>query len=94
MMRVLLFIATNFAVMILLGAVLWVAENVFGLRLGTGNAGLLVMAAVFGMGGAFISLALSKWMAKRATGAHVIDKPRNEAEAWLLATVQKYVDVE
>ena len=84
MMRVLLFIATNFAVMILLGAVLWVAENVFGLRLGTGNAGLLVMAAVFGMGGAFISLALSKWMAKRATG-----KPRNEAEAWLLATVQK-----
>ena len=92
MMRVLLFIATNLAVMVLLGAILWVLENVFGVRLGTGTGGLLVMAAVFGMGGAFISLAMSKWMAKRATGAHVIDKPRNEAEAWLLATVRKQAE--
>jgi heat shock protein HtpX len=87
-----LFIATNLAVMVLLGAILWVLENVFGVRLGTGTGGLLVMSAVFGMGGAFISLALSKWMAKRSTGAHVIDKPRNEAEAWLLATVKKQAE--
>jgi heat shock protein HtpX len=92
MMRVILFIATNLAVMVLLGAILWVLENVFGVRLGTGTGGLLVMSAVFGMGGAFISLALSKWMAKRSTGAHVIDKPRNEAEAWLLATVKKQAE--
>jgi len=92
MMRVMLFIATNLAVMVLLGAILWVLENVFGVRLGTGTGGLLVMSGVFGMGGAFISLALSKWMAKRSTGAHVIDKPRNEAEAWLLATVKKQAE--
>ena len=92
MMRVLLFIATNLAVMVLLGAILWVIENVFGVRLGTGTGGLLVMSAVFGMGGAFISLALSKWMAKRATGAHVIEQPRNEVEAWLLATVRKQAE--
>ena len=47
------------------------------------------MAALFGFGGSIISLLLSKWIAKRTTGAHVIDKPRNEAEQWLLATVQR-----
>jgi heat shock protein HtpX len=49
----------------------------------------VVMAAIFGFGGSFVSLLLSKWLAKRSTGAHVIDTPRNEAEQWLLATVQK-----
>jgi heat shock protein HtpX len=47
------------------------------------------MAAVFGFGGSFISLLLSKWIAKRTTGAHVIETPRNEAEQWLLSTVQR-----
>src|SRR5690606_34578060 len=50
---------------------------------------LLIFAALFGMGGAFISLAISKWSAKRMTGAHVIETPRNEAERWLVATVQR-----
>jgi heat shock protein HtpX len=50
---------------------------------------LLIFAAVFGMGGAFISLAMSKWTAKRFTGAQVIARPANEAERWLVETVQR-----
>src|SRR3569832_1700494 len=50
---------------------------------------LLVFALVFGMGGSFISLAISKWTAKRFTGAQVIERPRNEAERWLVETVQR-----
>jgi len=50
---------------------------------------LLIFSAVFGMGGSFISLAISKWTAKRMTGAEVITKPRNEAEAWLVDLVSR-----
>src|SRR5690606_22627243 len=50
---------------------------------------LLIFSAVFGFGGAFISLALSKWMAKRATGARVIERPADGTEAWLVGTVQR-----
>lgn len=86
--RIALFLATNLAVLVLLGAVMFVLEDVFHVRLGN-DGGLLLMAAVFGFGGAFISLAISKWMAKRATGAQVISEPRNESERWLLATVSR-----
>ena len=86
--RIALFLATNLAVLVLLGAVMFVLENVFHVRLGN-DGGLLLMAAIFGFGGAFISLAISKWMAKRATGAQVITEPRNESERWLLATVTR-----
>jgi heat shock protein HtpX len=48
---------------------------------------LLIFSAVFGMGGSFISLAMSKWSAKRMTGAQVIEQPRNESEAWLVNLV-------
>jgi heat shock protein HtpX len=51
--------------------------------------GLLVFAAVFGFGGSFISLAISKWMAKRSTGAVVIEQPRNATEQWLMTTVAR-----
>jgi heat shock protein HtpX len=91
MMRIVLFLATNLAVMALLGVVLSVLQGVFGIRLGN-TGGLLVMAGVFGFGGAFISLAMSKWMAKRATGARVITEPRNEPEAWLLNTVRRQAE--
>src|SRR3546814_20592969 len=84
--RVALFLATNLAVMVLLGIVLSVLQGVFGVTLGN-NGVLLVMAALFGLGGSLVSLLLSKWMAKRSTGAHVIEQPRNEAEQWLMATV-------
>jgi heat shock protein HtpX len=91
MMRIALFLATNLAVLVLLGIVMSVLQNVFGIQLGN-TGGLLVFAAVLGFGGSFISLALSKWMAKRSTGAHVITEPRNEAEAWLLNTVRRQAD--
>ncbi|MFA5684575.1 MAG: protease HtpX [Lysobacteraceae bacterium] len=91
MMRIVLFLATNLAVLMLLGVVMFVLESVFGVRL-EGGAGLLVMAAVFGFGGSLISLAMSKFMAKRATGAQVIAQPRNETEQWLVATVRKQAE--
>ncbi len=91
MMRIALFIATNLAVLVLLGIVLSILQGVFGIQLGS-TAGLLLFAAIFGFGGAFISLLISKWMAKRSTGAQVIEQPRNEHEAWLLATVRRQAE--
>ncbi len=82
--RVALFLATNLAVLALVSIVM----AVFGINPST-SAGLLVMAARCGFGGSLISLLISTWMAKRATGAHVITEPRNEAEQWLLATVTR-----
>jgi heat shock protein HtpX len=82
--RVALFLATNLAVLALVSIVM----AFFGIN-PSSSIGLLVMAALFGFGGSLISLLISKWMAKRATGAHVITQPRNEAEQWLLATVTR-----
>ena len=90
--RVALFLATNLAVLVLLGIVMSVLQNYFGVQL-SNQAGLLVMAAVFGFGGSFISLLMSKWIAKRSTGAHVIEQPRNEAEQWLVATVHRQAEL-
>ena len=82
--RIALFLATNLAVMLLAGVVM----SLLGVHPGQ-MSGLLVMAAIFGFGGSLISLLLSKTMAKRATGAQVIVQPRNEAEQWLVSTVQR-----
>jgi heat shock protein HtpX len=94
MKRVFLLIATNLAVMIVLGVVLSIVMRVFGIQ-GTldpsGNldlTALLIISAVIGFTGSFISLAMSKWTAKRMTGAQVIEQPRNADEAWLFNTVQ------
>ena len=88
MKRVVLFLATNIAVLVvlsiaarLLGVDRFLGAN--GLNLGA----LLAFCAIFGMGGSFISLLISKWMALRATGAVVIEQPRSDDEAWLLQTV-------
>ncbi|HEV7775807.1 MAG TPA: protease HtpX [Luteibacter sp.] len=91
MLRIALFLGTNIAVLVLLSIVC----KIFGIdawaaRQGVGLGGLLVFAAVFGMGGAFISLAISKWMAKMSTGARVIGEPQNDTERWLLATVRTH----
>lgn len=91
MMRIALFLATNLAVLVLLGIVMSVLQNVFGIQLGN-TGSLLVFAAIFGFGGSFISLAMSKWMAKRSTGAQVIETPRNEGEAWLVNTVRRQAE--
>jgi heat shock protein HtpX len=82
--RIALFLATNIAVLALVSIVM----AVFGIN-PQSMSGLLVFAALFGFGGSFLSLMMSKWVAKRFTGAQVIDKPRNETEQWLFATVQR-----
>jgi heat shock protein HtpX len=92
MKRVALFLATNLAIIVVLGISLRLLgvesildEQGIGLDLNS----LLIFAAVFGFGGSFISLAISKWTAKRFTGAQVIESPRNTAEQWLVQTVQR-----
>lgn len=82
--RIALFVATNLAVLVLAGIVM----SILGVN-SSSMTGLLVMAACFGFGGSIISLLLSKWMAKRSTGAVVITEPRNDTERWLLATVAR-----
>jgi len=90
MKRIFLFIVTNLAVLILLSVVIFIIEQVFGVRLPQGGlGGLLVFAAVFGFGGALISLALSKWTAKRMMGVRVIGEPQSDLEVWLLGTVRR-----
>ena len=88
MLRIALFLATNLAILLVLGVVMNVLMPALGVDT-SGYSGLLIFAAVFGFGGAFISLAMSKWMAKRAVGAQVIRQPRNQTEQWLLRTVQR-----
>ncbi|WP_372625055.1 protease HtpX [Arsukibacterium sp.] len=88
MKRVLLFLATNLAVIVVLSIVLNIVFSFLGID-HSSISGLLVFAAIFGFGGSFISLALSKWMAKRSTGAVVITQPRNATEQWLMRTVER-----
>lgn len=88
MKRIALFLMTNLAVVLVLGIVLSVLQSYLGLSRGS-TGGLLLMAFVFGMGGSVISLAMSKWMALRATGAQVIEQPRTPLENWLVDTVQR-----
>jgi len=86
--RIALFLITNLAVLVLAGIVM----SVFGINPNQ-MGGLLVMAAIFGFGGSLVSLLLSKFMAKRATGAQVITEPRNHTERWLLETVRRQAQV-
>jgi heat shock protein HtpX len=93
MKRILLFILTNLAVLALLSVVLFVVENVFGVHLlQGGTGGLLAIAAIFGFGGSLISLALSKWTAKRMMGVRIIDRADSELERWLTGTVKRLAD--
>ncbi|MET0129707.1 MAG: protease HtpX [Stenotrophomonas chelatiphaga] len=82
--RIALFLLTNLAVLALASVVM----SLLGVD-SRSMGGLLVFAAIFGFGGSIISLLLSKFMAKRATGAVVIKEPRNQTERWLLATVER-----
>jgi heat shock protein HtpX len=93
MKRIVLFVVTNLAVMLVLSVVVRVfgldrALEANGLNLGA----LLVFSAVVGFTGAIISLLMSKSIAKWSTGAQVIDSPRDENQAWLLATVKRLAD--
>jgi len=92
MKRILLFVLTNIAVLVVLSIVfnLLAASGILGPYGNPGNlVGLLIFAALFGMGGAFISLALSKWMAVHATGARIIETPADSQEIWLKSTVER-----
>ncbi|MDP3589533.1 MAG: protease HtpX [Methylobacter sp.] len=92
MMRIFLFLATNAAILVVVSIIF----NVLGLS-GTLDAqgvdlnlnALLVMSAIIGMTGSVISLAMSKWSAKRAMGVHVIEQPQNQTEQWLIEIVAR-----
>ncbi|MBU2040134.1 MAG: protease HtpX, partial [Gammaproteobacteria bacterium] len=95
MLRIILFLATNLAVVLvasvtlsLLGVGSYLERSGNGLNLGN----LLVFCLVFGMVGSVISLLLSKWMAKRSMGVQIIDQPQNAGEQWLLSTVKELAD--
>ena len=92
MMRIALFLATNAAILVLISIVFQLfgfegilAENGVDLNL----QALLVMSAVIGFGGSFISLAMSKFLAKRSMGVKIIEHPANSTEQWLVSTVQR-----
>lgn len=93
MKRIVYFLTTNIAILVVLS----IAINVLGLDIyleqgGMNYQGLLIFAAIFGMGGSFISLLMSKMTAKRFSGARVIDQPGNEVERWYLDTVRRQAE--
>ncbi|KPK10845.1 MAG: heat-shock protein HtpX [Acidithiobacillales bacterium SG8_45] len=92
MKRIFLFLVTNIAILVVLSITLSLLGftgylDAQGIDLDMRS--LLLFAAVFGFGGSLISLVISKWTAKRLTGAHVIERPANETEAWLVDTVRR-----
>ena len=90
MKRIFLFILTNLAVMLVLGLVAsLLGVNRYLTANGLNLSALLGFSLIMGFGGAFISLLMSKWMAKMSTGAEVITQPRNADEAWIFETVQR-----
>jgi len=90
MKRILLFLVTNIAVIFVLSIVVKLlgVDQILSAK-GINYLSLLLFAGVIGFGGSFISLAISKWMAKWSTGAQVIMQPRSDVEIWLVSTVQK-----
>jgi heat shock protein HtpX len=90
MKRVMLFLATNLAIVLVLSVVaqLLGIDRYLAARWGADLTQLLVVAALFGFGGAFISLAISKWMAKMSMGVQIIETPRTATEQWLVNTVR------
>jgi len=92
--RVGLFLLTNLAVLLVFSVAWAILSRVFGLstftsQYGVNYGGMLVFCALFGFGGAFVSLLMSKWVAKRQTGMMIIAEPRNEIERWLVETVRR-----
>ncbi|WP_163937498.1 protease HtpX [Paraferrimonas sp. SM1919] len=84
MKRVFLFLLTNMAVLLLASIVM----SLLGVNTKT-MGGLLIFCALFGFGGSFISLQMSKWMAKKTMNLHVIEQPRDQTEHWLMQTVAR-----
>lgn len=91
MLRILLFLGTNIAIMLVLS----ISMSILGVDTmleqqggGLNLTGLLIISAAFGMGGSLISLAMSKWLAKKSMGVQLIENPTNQQEQWLLSTVE------
>lgn len=88
MMRIVLFLATNLGVLLVAGFFLNLVESYYAAHgVHMNLQGLLVLCAVMGMAGSFISLLMSKWLAKRSAGVQIIETPRTQQEQWLVATV-------
>lgn len=88
MLRIVLFLATNFGILVVAGFFLNLVESYYAAQgVDMHLQGLLVLCAVMGMSGSFISLLLSKWLAKRSAGVQIIETPRTREEQWLVATV-------
>ena len=95
MQRVLLFLATNFAILIVLSIamqVLGIDDMLAASNSGFNTEGILAFSALFGFGGAFLSLAISKFMAKRAMGVRIIEQPSNDTERWIKSTVERFAN--
>jgi heat shock protein HtpX len=94
MKRIFLYVATNFAILAVLSVTMQLlgVDRMLAQETGLNLQGLLVMAGIFGFGGSFISLLISKWMAKMATGAQVIEVPSNTTERWLVDTVKRQAE--
>jgi heat shock protein HtpX len=89
MLRILLFLGTNLAVLFM-AAIAMAALTALGvIPPDAPYVAMLIWCALFGFGGSIFSLAISKWVAKKSTGAHVIEKPSNDIEQWLFSTVQR-----
>lgn len=91
MKRVGLFLLTNFAVLAVLFITWNILSAIFGFKAGS-FGGIAVMALIFGFGGSFISLFMSKWMAKRSMGVELIEEPQNGQERWLVETVRRQAE--
>jgi len=90
MLRILLFLATNLAVVLVASITLsLLGVGSYMNAQGLNYSNLLVFCLVFGMAGSFVSLLMSKWMAKRSMGVHIIDQASNADEQWLLSTVKE-----
>jgi heat shock protein HtpX len=91
MLRILLFLGTNLAIMLVLSismSILGVDSMLEQQGSGLNLTGLIIFSGIFGMGGSLISLAISKWMAKKSMGVQLIETPTTQQQEWLLSTVE------
>jgi heat shock protein HtpX len=92
MLRIVLFLATNLAVLFMAAIAMAVLTALGVIPPDAPYISMLIWAALFGFGGSIFSLAISKWVAKRSTRAHVIESPSNDIEQWLVSTVKRQAE--
>lgn len=92
MLRILLFLGTNLAVLFMAAIAMSVLTALGVIPPDAPYVAMLIWCALFGFGGSIFSLAISKWVAKKSTGAHVIEKPSNDIEQWLFSTVERQAE--